>query len=164
MFTSLAAQPFSKSHTARERPYPYAFSNPYTTVYSSGTKRLTFLSLWKSDGLLSNLTLRPEKSRHNRYRKMVITGIPFSLPALHLKRSFPIWNSLINIAAKSKTSFSLFWLCGILDMAWISLLCDCFWQFNYTMQVGFVPFLSANVLNFQGSSHQMVWEVWVNYL
>ena len=23
-------------------------------------------------------------------------------------------------------------------------------------------FLSANVLNFQGSSHQMVWEVWVN--
>jgi hypothetical protein len=39
------------------------------------------------------------------------------------------------------------------------LLCDCFWQFNYTTKRGFMPFLWAKVLIFQGSTHQTVWEV-----
>ena len=61
--------------------------------------------------------LRFEKMRQNRYRNTSITGIPFAFPALHLKRSFPIWNLFIKFVTELKISFSFSSECGILDMA-----------------------------------------------
>ena len=52
--------------------------------------------------------LRSEKMRQNRYRNTSITGIPFALPALHLKRSFPIWNWVIKFVTELEISFPFF--------------------------------------------------------
>ena len=46
--------------------------------------------------------LRFEKMRQNRYRNTSITGIPLAFPALHLKRSFPIWNLFIKFVTEGR--------------------------------------------------------------
>ena len=51
--------------------------------------------------------LLPENIMQKKYRKISMTGMPFSFPALHLKSRRPMWNLFVNFVAKSETLFPL---------------------------------------------------------